>query len=99
MYSKAQIAGRSIHPMLVAFPIAFFVATLAALIAYAAGTHDVFWFRLATVANVAGVILGAVAAVPGFIDWSFGIPKNSPAKATGRNHLMLNLTVLLLFAI
>ena len=39
MYSKAKLAGHPIHPMLVAFPIAFYTATVVTLIIYAA-TRD-----------------------------------------------------------
>ncbi len=98
MYSKAKIAGHPIHPMLVAFPITFYTAACAAYVFYATGVHDVFWFRLAYISNVAGVIGAVVAAVPGFIDWAFGVPTGSPAKLTGFFHMLLNVAALLIFA-
>jgi uncharacterized membrane protein len=97
MYSKTTIAGHPIHPMLVAFPIAFYTATLIAYIAYAAGVHDVFWFRLGYVANVAGVLTGVIAAIPGSIDWNYGIPAESPAKRTGLIHMIANVSALVFF--
>lgn len=33
MYSKAKIAGHPIHPMLVAFPITFYIVSLIAFLA------------------------------------------------------------------
>ena len=34
MYSKVKIAGHPIHPMLVAFPVAFYTATLVCYLVY-----------------------------------------------------------------
>jgi uncharacterized membrane protein len=36
--------------------------------------------------------------VPGFIDWAFGVPTGSPAKATGLAHMICNVLALLTFA-
>lgn len=89
MYSKAKILGHPIHPMLVGFPVAFYTGTLVAFIVYAS-SHDPFWLRLANIANWAGVVTGAVAAVPGLIDWATGIPRGSAASRTGLIHMALN---------
>src|SRR5262245_58891428 len=67
MYTKVHIAKHPVHPMLVAFPVAFYTATLVSFVVYAVSTNP-FWFKVGLVANVAGVIMAAVAAVPGFID-------------------------------
>jgi uncharacterized membrane protein len=97
MYSKAKIAGHPLHPMLVGFPVTLYAATLACFAASALGAGP-FWFRVGVYANVAGVVMALVAAVPGFIDWAFGVPAGSPAKATGRAHMLFNVTALLVFA-
>ena len=99
MYSKAKIAGHPVHPMLVAFPIAFYTAACVAYVFYAVSFVDPFWFRLAYVANIAGVVTALVAAVPGFIDWAFGVPTGSAAKLTGFFHMLLNVSALAIFAI
>lgn len=98
MYSKVKIFGHPIHPMLVAYPIALYTATLVAYIVYAAG-GDPFWFRVGLAANGAGIIMAAVTALPGFIDWAMGIPNGSPAKKHGLTHMLLNVAALVLFAI
>ena len=98
MYSKAKIGGHPLHPMLVAFPIAFYTATLVSYIAYWT-TANPFWFHVAVVANIAGVGTAFVAAVPGFIDWAFGVPTGSPAKTTGMFHMLLQVGALIIFAI
>jgi len=98
MYSKAKLLGHPIHPMLVGFPVAFYTGTLVAFIAYAATTNP-FWFRVANVANWAGVAMAAVAAIPGLVDWATGIPRRTAAKTTGLLHAALNVGALLAFLI
>jgi uncharacterized membrane protein len=96
MLTKARIAGHPIHPMLVAFPIAFYVATVTTLIIFV-GTRDVFWYNVALNANIAGVVMAAVAAVPGLIDL-VTLPKDMrSARATGIRHAGFNVIALLLF--
>lgn len=98
MYSKVKILGHPIHPMLIAYPIAFYTATLVAYIVYAANS-DPFFFKAAVAANIAGVVMAAVAALPGFIDWAVGIPSGTAAKGHGLTHMLLNVTALVLFII
>jgi uncharacterized membrane protein len=97
MYSRIKIAGHPVHPMLIVFPVAFYTAALAGYIAYAVNDNS-FWFRLAYVANVAGVVMAIVAALPGFIDW-LNIPSDSRAKKTGLFHMTANVIALLLYGI
>ena len=97
MYSKIKIAGHPIHPMLVAYPVAFYTATLVCHIVYSSNNNP-FWFKVAVVANIAGAVMAAVAAIPGFIDWLF-IPSDSRAKKTGLFHMLCNVLALLCFAI
>src|SRR5687768_10895753 len=98
MYSKIKIAGHPIHPMLIAFPVAFYTTTVVLFCAYALGAGAM-WFQVAVYANVAGVITAIVAALPGFLDWAIGIPKGTAAKRTGLMHMTLNVVALVLFAV
>jgi uncharacterized membrane protein len=98
MYSKVKILGHPIHPMLVAYPIALYTSTLVAYIIYAAN-KDPFFFKAAVAANLAGVVMAAITALPGFIDWAVGIPSGVPAKSHGLTHMLLNVTALVLFVI
>ncbi|HEY1385299.1 MAG TPA: DUF2231 domain-containing protein [Dongiaceae bacterium] len=66
--STAAIAGHPLHPMLVPFPIAFLVATLVVDIVFNA-THDPFWGRAAFWLLAAGIVMAAIAAVLGLIDF------------------------------
>jgi uncharacterized membrane protein len=97
MYSKIKLFGHPIHPMLVAFPVAFYTGSLAAFITYNSN-HDPFWFKVGYVANSAGVITAVIAALPGFIDWLY-IPGGSKAKKTGIFHMLCNVVALVLFAL
>jgi uncharacterized membrane protein len=94
MYSRLKIFGHPIHPMLVAYPIALYTSTLVAYLIYIVG-HDTFWFKVAVVVNIGAIIMAAVTALPGFLDWAIGIPNASPAKAHGLNHMLLNVAALI----
>ncbi len=65
--STASIAGHPIHPMLVPFPIAFFVATLACDLAFWR-TGASFWAAASFFLLSAGLAMAALAAVVGLID-------------------------------
>lgn len=97
MYSKIKIAGHPLHAMLVPFPVAFYTSTMICFIAYNAN-QDPFWFKVALVANIAGVATAALAALPGFIDW-LNIPHEKKAKKVGLAHMICNVTALLLFGL
>ncbi|MBN9486017.1 MAG: DUF2231 domain-containing protein [Alphaproteobacteria bacterium] len=64
--SIASIAGHPIHPMLIPFPIAFFVATLLCDIAYVR-SGNLSW-ATASMWLGAGVAMALLAAVAGLID-------------------------------
>lgn len=99
MYSKASIKNHPLHPMLVAFPITFYLVTFIAFAVYNYGDADTFWYRLGFFSNMAAVGTALIAAIPGFIDWAFGIPNKTAAKRDGLIHMVLNLVTLGLFAI
>jgi uncharacterized membrane protein len=85
------------HPMLVAFPITFYTATVATLLAYI-GTHEAFWYRVALVSNIAGIATAVIAALPGAIDL-YALPRGSRARAAGVKHAGFNLLATGLFAV
>jgi uncharacterized membrane protein len=95
MYSKARVAGHPLHPMLVAFPLAFYTATVATLLVYI-GLREAFWYRVAMVANLAGIATAVIAAIPGAIDL-FALPRGSRARAIGLRHAGYQLVATALF--
>lgn len=98
MKTTAAIAGHPIHPALVAFPVAFYTATVLALVGYEV-SGDPFWFRVGLVAAIGGVAMALIAAIPGAVDLFTAVPRATPARTTGLQHAAFNVTALLLFAI
>lgn len=78
MQTKTSVKGHPPHPMLIVFPIALFIAGLASLVAYISA-GDVFWYRAAYLAMLAGGAMAVVAAIFGTID-ALGLPRDSRAK-------------------
>lgn len=99
MYSKAKIAGHPIHPMLVGFPITFYVLTFVSFLVYQNFDPSIFWYKLGYFSNYAAVASALVAAIPGFVDWAIGIPNQTAPKRRGLIHMSLNLATLALFAV
>ena len=95
--SVAQIVGHALHPILVAFPITFYSIATASFIAYAMNAQ-VFWFRAAFYASIAGVISAVIAAVPGLMDYFGSIPAQDPAKKVARTHAGFNTLSLFCYA-
>jgi uncharacterized membrane protein len=96
MSSPASIGKHPIHPMLVAIPIGLWIFSLVSdCIAFFRG-GDIFWSNVAFYTMVGGVVGALIAAVPGLIDW-LSIT-NRKAKSIGLWHMLINLTVVGLFA-
>lgn len=99
MYSKVKIKGHAVHPMLVGFPITFYVLTLIGFVVFKAVSPDIFWYKLGYFSNYAAIACALVTAIPGFIDWAVGIPNETAAKKRGLIHMSLNLATLALFVV
>lgn len=97
MQGKATLLGHPIHPMLVPFPIAFFVGALISDIISHWG-DPVFWPRMSVVLIGLGIIGALLAAVFGFVDY-LTAPLSEGAKKTATTHLILNLIVVVIFVI
>jgi uncharacterized membrane protein len=91
--TSAKLAGHPLHPMLIPFPIAFFVATFACDLVYWA-THDAFWALMGMWALGAGIVMAALAAVAGFTDFL----GNAQIRAIGHawHHMLGNVAVVIL---
>ena len=91
--STARIAGHPIHPFLVPFPIAAFVGALLTDITYA-NTADMMWANFSAWLLAGGMVMGALAALAGLID--FFSNRLIRAKAPAWPHLIGSLLVLTL---
>jgi uncharacterized membrane protein len=94
--STAQIAGHPIHPMLIPFPVALFVATLVADIGYLSNQNEG-WARAAMYLLGGGLVTAAAAAVAGLTDM-FG-DRRVTALRTAWLHMIGNVAAVLLEAV
>ena len=98
MRSKAHFKTHPIHPILVAFPIAFFTGTLLFdLLARVLERDD--FHLVAYYLQLAGIVGAAAATVPGIVDYLYTVPPESSAKKRATQHGLLNVTVLVLFTV
>lgn len=96
MRSKAQIKSHPIHPMLVAFPVGLWVASLVFDVIAVNTSNNLMW--AAGFYCVVGGCVGAVlAAVAGVIDLLSVVPPRSSARKRGYMHGGLNTVALVLF--
>ena len=94
--STARIGGHPIHPMLVPFPIVFFVSAFVTDLIYLDG-RDPVWASASYWLLVAGLVGAALAAVAGLVDFlgDQRIRKLGTAKA----HMIGNVTAVVLEAV
>jgi len=86
---------RTVHPALIAFPIALYGATVIALLLHAVtGANGL--YHVALYANVAGGVAALVALVPGYVD-AANAPAFSSTRETGLRHTAFNGLALLFF--
>lgn len=97
MKSKASFKGHPLHPILVAFPIAFFTGAFAFDLLSQLVNKIIFW-QMAYYLAIGGIAAGFMAAIPGVIDFTKTIPPNSSAKKRATKHALINITNLLLFS-
>lgn len=98
MKSHATFKGHPIHPMLVTLPIGLWVASLVCDIIFAS-TKTVFWYDMAYWSMAFGIIGALLAAVPGLVDYNTTIRRSENAYPTARTHMVLNLTVVVAYAV
>ncbi len=83
--SFVAIAGHPLHPMLVAFPIAYVIGALASDAAFW-WTGDPFWARVSVWIIGAGLLMGGIAAIAGMLD--FLIVKEIRRHVTSWSHFL-----------
>jgi len=96
MRSRIHIKGHPLHPILVAFPIAFFIGALIFdVLAFIQG-NDSFW-QTGYYLLVAGIAFAVLAAIPGIVDFFSVVPPKSSGKKRAAKHGILNVIMLLIF--
>jgi uncharacterized membrane protein len=97
MASPASIARHPLHPMMVPIPIGLWIFSLVCDLIYAAGWGGVLWNDMAFYTMAGGLIGALLAALPGLMDYRS--LTDSPAKKTAMVHMLMNLTIVVLFAV
>jgi nitrite reductase/ring-hydroxylating ferredoxin subunit/uncharacterized membrane protein len=98
MKSRAHLKSHPLHPILITFPIAFYIGTF--LFDVLAIAKDEIAFALTGLyIHSAAIVAAIVAAVPGFIDYTYTVPPKSSAKDRATKHGLLNSSVLIIFGI
>lgn len=97
MASPASIRKHPIHPLLVPLPIGLWVFSLVADVVYRYISSDNVWDEVAFYTMAGGLVGALLAAVPGFID--FLSLSGGQVKRIALTHMLLNLTVVALFAV
>ena len=95
MQGKATFMGHPIHPVLIPFPIAFFVGAFICDIISGFHTNP-FWSTMSVSLIGFGIIGALLAAVFGFADY-LTAPMSADAKRTATTHMLLNLVTVVIF--
>src|ERR1700712_5355522 len=98
MRSKAHIKSHPIHPILVCFPLAFYIGTLV-FDSLRIIKDDIAFGLTGQYLHAAGIISAVCAAIPGIIDFTYTVPPNSSAKKRAATHGIVNTSVLIIFGI
>jgi len=97
METRATVAEHPIHPMLIPFPIALWIFSLASDLIYLFDFGGPVWKDVALYAMVGGIIGGLAAAVPGYIDYR---SLTDPVLVRlARMHMVINVGLVLLFTL
>lgn len=97
MRSRAHFKSHPIHPMLIAFPIGLWVASLLFDLLGLALHRPALW-SAGYYTAIGGCVGAVLAAVPGVIDLFSVVPPRSSAKTRGLIHGAINTLVLVTFA-
>lgn len=98
MKSKANYKGHPLHPILVSFPIAFFIGTSVFDVLGLIYNRNEF-HNMAMYLEIAGIGFALLAAVPGIIDYIFIVPPKSSAKKRATTHGLVNMFMLIIFGL
>ena len=97
METRATVAKHPVHPMLIPFPIALWIFSLASDLIYLFGFGGPVWKDIALYTMVGGIVGGVAAAIPGYIDYrSLSDPV---IVRVAQMHMIINVALIILFTI
>src|SRR6185503_7263839 len=97
METRATVAEHPIHPMLVPFPIALWIFSLASDLIFLFGFGGPLWKDVALYTMIGGIIGGLAAAIPGYIDYR--TLTDPVVVRVAQLHMMINVGLVLLFSV
>jgi uncharacterized membrane protein len=97
METRATVAEHPIHPMLIPFPIALWIFSLASDLIYLFGFGGPVWKDVALYTMVGGIVGGVAAAIPGYVDYR---SLTDPVIVrVAQMHMVINAVLIVLFTI
>ena len=97
METRATVVKHPVHPMLIPFPIALWIFSLASDLIYLFGFGGPVWKDIALYTMVGGIVGGVAAAIPGYIDYrSLSDPV---IVRVAQMHMIINVGLIVLFTI
>ena len=97
METRATVAEHPVHPMLIPFPIALWMFSLASDLISLFGFGGPVWKDIALYTMVGGIVGGLAAAIPGYIDYrSLSDPV---IVRVAQMHMIINVGLIVLFTI
>src|SRR5678815_2411826 len=97
METRATVAEHPIHPMLIPFPIALWIFSLASDLIFLFGFGGPGWKDVALYTMIGGIIGGLAAAIPGYVDYR---ALTDPVTVRlAQMHMVINVGLVLLFTV
>jgi uncharacterized membrane protein len=97
METRATVAEHPVHPMLIPFPIALWIFSLASDLIFLFGFGGPLWKDIALYTMIGGIIGGMAAAIPGYMDYR---SLTDPVTIrVAQMHMVINLGLVVLFTI
>lgn len=98
MKTRANFKGHAIHQMLIPFPIGFMIGAFAFDVLGFIFKVNYLW-AAAYYTSAAGALMGIIAGLPGFIDYTMSVPPNSTGFTRATKHMFIQITTVVLFGI
>ena len=97
METRATVAEHPVHPMLIPFPIALWIFSLASDLIYLFGFGGPIWNDIALYTMIGGIIGGLAAAIPGYVDYRSLTDPGTIRLA--QVHMVINAGLIVLFTV
>ncbi len=97
METRATVAEHPVHPMLIPFPIALWIFSLASDLIFLFGFGGPVWKDVALYTMIGGIIGGLSAAIPGYIDYR--TLTDPVVVRVAQLHMVINVGLVLLFSV